>query len=177
MPRLFAAHVGSGREEAMARRIMRVSEGLVRDAFCLRGQVMRRCEGDWHVEERVLYSGYVFIEADEAARVSEALELLAAAPDVLDGRLNAGAGKEPIPLSPAEEAAIRELGGRRHLVGLSRGRIEAGRLVVDEGPLRGRERLVTRIDRHKRLAWLGGAASGLPGRGVPSVALEVVSKS
>ena len=177
MPRLFALHVGAGREDSIARRIARAGAGLVRDAFCLRSQVMRRREGAWVIEERALYPGYVFVEADEAWQVSEALGLLAETPAVLGGESADEAGVGPVALGPAEEAVVCELGGRCHVIGFSRGRIEAGRLVVEEGPLRGRERLVTRIDRHKRLAWLGGAASGLPGRGAPSVGLEVVSKS
>ena len=41
------------------------------------------------------------------------------------------------------------------MIGISRGIIKDGVPVVTEGPLKGREQLIKRIDRHKRTAKLG----------------------
>ena len=40
------------------------------------------------------------------------------------------------------------------MVGMSEGVIADGRTVVRSGPLRGREDLIRKIDRHKRVAFL-----------------------
>ena len=37
----------------------------------------------------------------------------------------------------------------------SEGRIEGGVLTVERGPLRGSERIVRKVDRHKRMAYVG----------------------
>ncbi|MBS5451532.1 MAG: hypothetical protein KHZ24_10075 [Coriobacteriia bacterium] len=170
---LFAVHVGAGREASVARRVAQACRDIVRDAFSLSAQFLRRHQGAWTLEERALYPGYVFVEAEESEHVVHALDMLAAGA----GFVVAG-GEAPVALSQREQALF-SLADSHHTIALSRGRIVSGELVVDEGPLQGREQLVTRIDRHKRLAWLGVIASerGALGGGAPKVGLEVVEKT
>ena len=122
------------------------------DAFELTRIVLRREAGTWVARAEAVWPGYVLAEP---------------APG-MDADTLAAVGA----LTTAESALVRRLGGASHAIQASQGRIEAGRLVVDFGPLVGLERLVTKIDRHRRLAWLGPE----PGRSF-AVGLEVTSKS
>ena len=55
-------------------------------------------------------------------------------------------------IEPEEEAFLRRLCGEKHHLGMSRGYIQNGVTHVANGPLRGMERQIRRIDRHKRVA-------------------------
>ncbi|MEG2871671.1 MAG: hypothetical protein RR875_08985, partial [Clostridium sp.] len=57
-------------------------------------------------------------------------------------------------VKPEEEQVIRALCGEAHHMRMSRGVIAKGELTVTEGPLRGRESMIRRVDRHKRIAIL-----------------------
>ena len=127
------------------------------DAFELTRIVLRREAGTWVARAEAVWPGYV---------LAEPTPFLAADDLAADDLAAVGA------LTTAESALVRRLGGAPHVIQASQGRIEAGRLVVDFGPLVGLEPLVMKIDRHRRLAWLGSE----PGRSF-AVGLEVTSKS
>ena len=46
------------------------------------------------------------------------------------------------------------LSGKEHLMKFSEGYIQGDRVTVTKGPLKGLEGSISRIDRHRRLAWL-----------------------
>ena len=59
------------------------------------------------------------------------------------------------PLAPDEVAWLEAFTtAKTHVVEMSQGVIEGDTVMVTEGPLKGREALITKIDRHKRLAYL-----------------------
>ena len=51
-----------------------------------------------------------------------------------------------------EEKILRNLCGKEHHLEMSRGIIREGNAQVTDGPLKGMENRIRRIDRHKRLA-------------------------
>ena len=53
---------------------------------------------------------------------------------------------------PCDPPYIKELCQEGNLIGMSKGVIRDGKMVVTSGPLKGREGLIRRIDRHKRTA-------------------------
>lgn len=57
---------------------------------------------------------------------------------------------------------------------MSEGIIEGDRVMVTRGPLKGHEASITRIDRHKRLAWVDMSMFGRSK--TIRVGLEIVSK-
>ena len=85
-----------------------------------------------------------------------------------------GAGDAIFSLTSEEAAFVSEFGGADHVVGMSQGVIEDGRTVVRSGPLRGREGLVRKIDRHKRVAYLD---VGLLDQARVRVGLEITRKT
>ncbi len=152
----------------MAARVARVARAALDDCFVLRRQALRRRGGAWHLCDEVMFPGYIFLVTDNPAGLAEGLGLLTSFSYLLN---RDGA---PSTLDEREIAFVRDFGGPHHTVALSRGSIVDGRLTVGEGPLKGREHLVAKVDRHKRMAWLRG---GILGTGSVRVGLEVVSKT
>lgn len=81
-------------------------------------------------------------------------------------------------LNPETEEFLVELGGTEHHVLMSRGIIQNGMTVVTEGPLKGKEACIRKIDRHKRLARLEVPLSyPLCRHEEVWIGLEIISKS
>jgi transcriptional antiterminator NusG len=49
---------------------------------------------------------------------------------------------------------LQSFGGEKQIVEMSTGIIEGSKVIVESGPLKGREGLIKKIDRHKRKAYL-----------------------
>lgn len=163
----------------MARRIARVAPEAVHAAYALRRTTWRREAGEWRQVTDVLFPGYVLVETADPDQFEDALAVLARPVQLLRG-----AGNPVAALEQEEAALIRQLAGSAHTVGASVGEIVNGVLHVSAGPLTGLEGLVSKIDRHRRAAYLAPAAfrtltgaSAQATRRMPRVALEVVSKT
>ena len=104
--------------------------------------------GKWHLEQRKMFPGYIFIVTDtpealkpELRKVKEFTRLL-------------GYDGEIVPVSEEEETFIKTLIQDDEVVDMSYG-IQAGdRIEVKEGPLSGMEYLIKKVDRHKRKAYI-----------------------
>lgn len=127
---------------------------------------MRKYEGSWHVEQQSMFPDYVFLESEDGERLAKELEQYQKILTVLSGQ------NALTPVQKEEEQFLRGLCDKAHHSGMSRGYIRDGHTHITEGPLRGKERLIRKIDRHKRLARLE-----MPGnlRGV-NVGLEIYNK-
>lgn len=143
----YAVQVRPGHERAMARRIERVAPARV-EALVPERVLPFRVHGVWTTRTDALFPGYVLVSAERPADVSDALSLIAGFAQ------SVGMGKEPVALDAPRARLIESLCADGSVVGVSRGRIVHGALVVDEGPLRGLERIIAKIDRHKRVAYL-----------------------
>lgn len=122
-----------------------LSEKSLKDAFVLTYDRMRRYEGDWHLEKRILFPKRVFLESrDEKALRNEL-------------RQYQGIVEQKTPLiriGNQDEAFLRDLCGEKKHLKMSRGVIQKGDARVTEGPLKGNENRIRKIDRHRRLARL-----------------------
>ena len=121
---------------------------LLRECFPLSYQLLKKQQGTWRLVTEVMFPGYVFLSTGDIDAVRERLKLSTSFARLL------GAGDAIFSLTPEEAAFVSEFGGAGHVVGMSEGVIEDGRTVVRSGPLRGREDLIRKIDRHKRVAFL-----------------------
>lgn len=167
----------AGDEDACALRVARAAGDSCRGAIVPRSlQLMSRPGGVLVARERPLLPGLVLVSVPEEGA------------DLVLGRLAAiPATTRMAPfatvLTPAQASLLRCLMGEGGVVGISRGCIERGVLRVSEGPLAGLERLVRRVNRHKRLAWVDLAPDDPDALGLAStmgqlaVGLEVVGKS
>lgn len=134
---------------------------------------MRKIDGKWQRVLVPMFFGYLFITSDH--------------PDELYIRLHSALGRTIfkyvklirdneyiIPLSKEDEKIVTELSDENHVIKASMGYIKGDRLYVTDGPLRGREGEVIKIDRHKRIAIL--AVDFLGEKRNITVGLEVVRK-
>lgn len=161
--------VAPGQERSNAERIKGISDPeLVRDCFSLCYQILKKREGVWHLVTETMFPGYLFVASDDIEAVQESLKRSTAFAHFL------GADKRVFTLRPEEAAFVRDFGGADHVVGLSRGVIEQGHTVIEEGPLRGHAENIKKIDRHKRMAYLD---IGLLDQGQVRVGLEITRKT
>lgn len=139
------------------------------DAFVFTYDRMRRYNGVWHLEQQPLFPHYLFLESRNEEKLTEELKRYPQVFSVFenDGKL--------VRVEPEEEKLLRILCGSGHHSGMSRGYIQNGQTVVTEGPLRGRENLIRRIDRHKRIARIGMPSMGSFRE--MQVGLEIISKN
>lgn len=102
----------------------------VKEIICFEYQRMMRYGGDWHLERRTLLPGYLFLSGNTIPKVREK--------DIL--------------MILREPPYMKKLCEKDNLVAVSKGVIKDGNTIVTSGPLKGREELIRRIDRHKRTA-------------------------
>lgn len=134
---------------------------------------MRRYEGAWHLERQLCFPDFVFLESKDRERLVRELKTLPSLRKIL------GESSPLIPLGQEEEQLLQSLWGAGHHLGMSRGYIRDGQTIVTEGPLQGKEQLIRRIDRHKRVAQIGISSEHISAGDFQKlqVGLEIVAKS
>ncbi len=167
---LYVLQVAGGQEGRVMELIGAfVSDGLVRECFIPRYEVMRRVRGEWHKRNEALVPGYLFVECDRVGQLSKELREVPAFTRLL------GNNDVFIPLTADETHwlnAFTDVGER--VVKMSEGVIEGDRVVVLNGPLMGHEGLISKVDRHRRVAYLDMPVMGRT-KSI-KVGLEIVAK-
>ncbi len=167
---VFAVQVVGGQEDRAAALIAKLAQGAVDDCFVPKREVMHRKSGQWHRILEKLFPGYVFVQTSTPEQVREVLGRLPAFT-----RMLTFAGDACLPLTADEVAWINATtNADTHVMEMSEGVIEGDRVMVIRGPLKGHEARITRIDRHKRLAWVDMDMFGR--RKTIRVGLEIISK-
>lgn len=152
----------------MLARVSRLAGDSLADAFRLSVELERRRAGVWSRELEQLYPGYLFLEVADMAAFERQLKISTEYARLLR------VGRSAAPLQQGEALVVCGLGGREHVVRMSAGVVEEGRLRIVSGPLAGNEQLVSGVNRHKRMAWL---SCGLEHAGVTRVGLSIASKT
>ena len=147
----------------------KVSRDILKDVFTVSYERMKRYQGAWHLEWENVFPNYIFLESEEEEALTAELEQYAALKHALlraDGLLS---------VSERTQVLLQELSGETHRIPLSTGIIRKGVTCVTEGPLKGMEKWITKIDRHKRLAFLD--AGSIPGVSSMKAGLEITEKN
>lgn len=132
---------------------------------------MKKYQGSWHMEQKPVFKNCFLIECRDRNDLADMLHRLQCA-DIFAENITANA----IALLPEQEVFLRNLMmPETKKISMSTGYIKDGRTYVTKGPLQGREKMISRIDRHKRLAKLRFAA-GNTDREL-CAGLEIISKS
>ncbi len=137
-----------------------VDSGEMEEILCFQYQRMMRYGGTWHLEKRMAVPGYVFIAGTDVL--------------VKSNRQMSFKRSSEVFMIPCEAPYLKELCEHGSLIGISRGIIRNGTAVVTSGPLTGRETLIRRIDRHKRIAEIEIPFAG--GQRQITVGLEIYEK-
>lgn len=130
---------------------------------------LKKYEGQWHLERLPLFPGYVFLESNMPKKLISCLEdhpYICAGLDI---------DAELMVLKQEEEELLKQLYGPEHHLAMSRGYIKDGITYVTEGPLTGRESMIRKIDRHKRMASLN--VDMFQSNEEMKAGLEIVTKS
>ena len=161
--------VQTGTEETICRQCEKiVDSGILERSFVLYYEEKKKYQGEWHTRKGVLFPGYVFVITEQIHLLCEKLR------DVIGMTKLIGTGKEIVALTEEEVRLLRRLGNGNQLVKMSSGFIVNDRVKILEGPLKGMEGAIRRIDRHKRKAYL---ALEMFGRKLEmQVGLEIVDK-
>lgn len=146
-----------------------ISPPVLEKCFIPYYEQMKRYQGKWNKEKKILFPGYVFMVSDEVEELYFELKNVNGLTKIL------GAGDEVISLNQEEVEFLKQLGCEEQIVEVSEGVIEGGNVVVTRGPLQGLEGCIRKIDRHKRVAYLG---IEIMGRLVETqVGLDIVEKN
>lgn len=168
--RVYVVQVVGGREERMRRAIARRLGTLAEDCFVPECELGKKVHGTWKPVRSLLFPGYVFVQTAEPRALYEALPKINGLTRMLGVDGNSFGS-----LSDDEVAWLDAVtSGGTHAMGISQGVQEGDHIVVTEGPLRGREADIVKVDRHKRLAWLEVRMFGRQTQ--VKVGLEVVRK-
>lgn len=157
-PRWYAIQVERGRERAMATLLTRVvPEGILAEpVFQPRFATEIKVRGSFVSVEKPLLEGYVIASARDAEALEKSLF------NVVEFNRLLGTADGPSPLSTEEVALFGGLGepGARVLPMSWGYKLADGSIMVERGPLTGREHLIVRVDRRKSTALLAVEVAG-----------------
>lgn len=143
----YVMQVMVGREEATADlcRFLIKDKTVLENCFIPKYIKKRKVKGVWTNDKSIIFKGYVFLISDNIAELYNALK------QVPDMTKVIGKKKEEIyPLLDSEVVSLSRFVDEQYTLGLSRGYIEGGIIHITEGPLKGHEAYIKKIDRHKR---------------------------
>ena len=145
----YVIQVMTGTEESIKRQCEKLIDGEVLErCFIPYYEEKKKYQGNWHVNTRVLFPGYVFLVSEQLVELRMALHRVLGLTKLI------GTGEEILPLSEQEVALLQKMGKDEQVVAMSVGFIEHDKVCILEGPLEGMEGCIKRIDRHKRKAWI-----------------------
>ena len=164
-------YVKTGEEEKIARALRK--EKL--NAFVPKMNLMYRKQGKNLIIAKNMFPGYVFIECEMNQtdlllflknlheRIPKFMKLLKV-------------DKEGTSvLYPDEKEYLQSLLNEKHVLDHSVGLIEGDKTIITEGPLKGLENTILKIDRHKRRALIEVMICNVPTQ--VKVSLEIISKT
>ena len=167
---LFVVQVTGGKEAHARELVLKTLPDVAEDCYVPAYEAMRRIHGEWRLHHGLLFPGYIFVQTPDPATLANRLASVPAFT-----RLLGGSNGSFIPLSDEEVAWLNAFTNvETHVVEMSEGVIEGDRVLVTEGPLRGHESSIVRIDRHRRIAELEVSMCGRTKR--IKVGLEIVRK-
>ena len=145
-----------------------IPQEILESSFLQYFEEMKRYQGSWHRQKKLLFPGYVFLISKDSGVLYQGLKKVIGLTKLLK------TGEQIIALTEAEKAFLLKLGGEEQLVKMSTGLMEQDRIVILNGPLKGLEGYIKRIDRHRREACL---ELPLFGRMLDTkVGLEIIAK-
>ena len=166
----YVVQVKSGHERQIAEKCRTmISDDILKECFIPEYIRKKKYLGKWHDVKDILFKGYVFMISDEVNQLYVELKKIPDFTKVI------GKKKEEIyPLTVEEISFLKSFGKEDHIVEMSTGFIQGEHIFITEGPLQGKEGLIIKIDRHKRIAYL--QLSMFNKETITKVGLEIISK-
>ena len=166
----YVIQVKSGNEEKIAQSCrFSIPKEVLKESFVPKYRLQKKFKGKWHLMEDVLFKGYVFLISD---RINDLYHHLSLIPELK--KLLKNDGTEIYPMTSQDAMLIEKFVKEDYILDMSIGYIEGEQVYISEGPLKGYEGLITKIDRHKRIAYLDLSFMGQ--QLTTKVGLEIISK-
>lgn len=145
----YVIQVRTGTEENICVQCKKtIPKPILEHCFIPHYEEKRKIQGKWKTLQRVLFPGYVFVITDEIDKLHDKLK------NVIGMTRLIGSGDDVVPLTNQEISLLLSFGGEKQLIEMSEGIIVGDQIIVNSGPLQGKEGYIRKIDRHKRKAWL-----------------------
>lgn len=165
----YVIQVRTGTEEnILAQCGKRIPSEVLERIFIPYYEEKKHIRGKWMIQRKVLFPGYVFAVTEDVGKLYEELHSVIGLTKLI------GTGKEIVSITEEEKRFLLEFGGEEQLVEMSEGIIVGDRTIILKGPLKGKEGMIRKIDRHKRKAWLEVEMFGR--RQEVQVGLEIIEK-
>ena len=137
----YVIQVRTGMEEEIRQQCERVIEKeILEHCFIPYCEQMKRYQGQWHKERKILFPGYVFLVSEDEEQLYHCLKKVIGLTKLI------GTGREVVPLAEDEVDLLMEFGKEEQIVAMSEGIIEDDRVVVTSGPLKGHEGMIRKVD-------------------------------
>lgn len=147
----------------------RVPKELYSDCFVPQVEYLYKKDGVFEKRIKPLFPGYIFVITNEIRKFYDAFKFVDGFKKVLTD------GEDFAPIRQEEADFIAGITDKDRNISLSEGYIVNSKIIVTSGPLLGREGIIKKIDRHKRLAFIEFDFMGQPQ--LIKIPLEIVSKS
>ena len=146
----YVLYVMGGREKRILE-LLSLQDGI--KAFTPLQEVVHRIQGKRVIVKKPLFRSYVFVETELNPNGFQ--QALLRYRSQIRGILKELRYEDDVSaLSTEERAYLEGLMDEEHNVRISKGEILDGEVIITEGPLKGYESNIIRIDRHKRRAIL-----------------------
>ena len=150
----YVVQIRTGKEEIVKKCQFYIDHGILLDCFIPITKKKKKYQGSWHIVEQ-LYT--------ELKKIPDLTKLLG------------NDGEDIYPIYPQEAMFLTKFSNRNHVVDMSCGVIENDKIIITDGPLMNLEGYITKIDRHKRIAYVDVELLGKITR--VQVGLEIISKT
>ena len=165
----YVLQVRTGTEESIRLQCRsNIPEAVLERCFIPYYEEKKRIRGEWTIQKKVLFPGYVFVVTEDLNHLYDSLKTVIGLTKLI------GTGKEIVPLTEEEKDFLLGFGGEEQVVKMSEGIIEGTKIIVTQGALMGKEGYIKKVDRHKRKARLELEMFGRMQEVV--VGLEIVEK-
>lgn len=135
-PVWYVMQVRTGTEENIRCQCQRlISSNVLERCFIPYYQQKKRFQGEWHIQERILFPGYVFLITQNPEKLVNGLKKVIGLTKLI------GTGDEIVPLVQEEIDLLMKIGTDKQLVEMSSGIIENDRVQILAGPLMGMEEI------------------------------------
>jgi len=166
----YVIWTSTSREDSGARLMEERFDGLIDRVFVPKRTISRKYGKEWRLEQSALFPGYFFIDTskDRIEEVATRLRFFS------DFNIVLSTDGDFLPLTEEESAFAERLYNEGGNFDMSVGIIVGDKIKVTGGPLIGLEGHITKINRHKRIAYVDINMFGKKTRAV--VGLEIVEK-
>lgn len=150
MEKWYVIQVRTGSEEKIKQACeYQIAKQYLKECFIPKYARLKKIQGKWDDVYETLFGGYVFMISDDVNGLFAELKSIPALTKLL-GKY----GTDIFPLNDDEVIFLKSFGKEEHVVDMSIGYIEGDIIYVTKGPLMGKEGLIKKVDRHKRLAYI-----------------------